>query len=104
MGVETRGGAAAPSGQAARVASVEELTEGARMARLAMGCYRNFESVAKEEGLFCVAEGTSHRGFEPEDASHMRETARMFGPRSRMNRVVVPSWGFPGSTTSLWAK
>lgn len=61
MGVETRGGAAAPSGQAARVASVEELVEGARMARLAMGCYRNFESVAKEEGLFCVAEGTSHR-------------------------------------------
>jgi hypothetical protein len=61
---ESRGGAATPSGQAepktkvaARVASVDELREGARMARLAMGCYRNFDAVAKEEGLFCVAEG-----------------------------------------------
>jgi len=45
------------SSAGARLAGVDELLEGAKMSRLAMGCYRDFAGVAQDEGLFCVAEG-----------------------------------------------
>jgi hypothetical protein len=40
-----------------RNATLQEIQDGAKMARLAAGCYRDFSAAAAEEGLFFVAEG-----------------------------------------------